>query len=245
MQKKKFAVIFSGFVFVLIGMIVLPSVLFGINDYSLINRVKIEDFDFSDDEFSEVKSLSTEESLDLICREINDDGNIAVIDNSGAFGDTQKEIIFKSMCDELSHMQEIGAFPKFDISGVSMLKFTVTTCIDISNTDNYVKTAYIAAQNSNISFQATMDMNTGYIYYYSVANADNPKELDIVELIKSFSNYLGISFDISANGNDVVYDAEYGAASTYGGSYIMFSNSGVEYNVVYTDDSIIFELMPK
>lgn len=247
MPKKKFAMIFSGFVFVLIGMILLPSVLFGMNDYSLVNGVKLENFDLSDNESSKIKSLSTEESLDLICREINDDGNIAVIDNSGAFDDTQKEMIFKNMCDELSHMQEMGAFPEFDTSDFSMVKFTVNTYIDISNADNYVKMSYIAAQNSNMSFQAIMDMQTGYIYQYSVYNAIDLKKLNIIALMEGFSSYLDISFDICVDGNEAVYDSEGDASYEYGitSSYIMFSSSGVEYNVVYTDDWVGFELMQK
>lgn len=227
MSKKKFGLIFSGFVALLICMILLPSFLFKLSDYALINRVKIEELDLSQSQNSDLKTLSTEERLELMSNKN------AFVENDGAFDETQKKQLFNDACEELSKLQDLGACPKFDMSNFKMVKFSATAYIDLFNAENYVKTIYIAAQNNNDNFNVIMDLETGKIYHYAINGYNKLSEDDVMGIMKCFADYLGMDFDISANKNP--YDVA--------DAYTMQSSSGIGYHIIYAPDFISFELM--
>lgn len=231
MPKKKFAMIFIMFVAVLVCMIFLPSVLFEISDYTLSRQIKTEEFDFIHKK-SDKKILSTEERLRLILHEDND--NIAIIDNSSAFDETQQQKIFKRMCKELKYIQDLGACPEFDVSDFDMVTFYIYAYTDMLDPERYVKAVYIAAKDGDSIFQVMMDLETEKIYYYSIYEIDSFNKLDVLSVIDTFAIYLGLSCDI----------IDYKVYKT-SGEYTVSLGSGIEYIVFYNNNNINFTLMQK
>lgn len=193
MSKKKYVLIFVSFAAALMVMLLLPFILFRVKDYSVINRAKFKEIEAVGDDFFTTESLDTAESMALLFQDSADgDDNVVVIDNTGAYSDAQSARIFRNICEEAVNMQNVGAFPRLDMSAFKPDKFCVSTYIDMSDTRHYVKVAYVTAFNGSSLFEATMNLETNRIYYYSLCHPVITQKTDVEDLLQNFINYLGM-----------------------------------------------------
>lgn len=197
MSKMKTFLRFGAFFLALALLLVLPFLLFQIKDYTVMNRTKLEEIASFGDDFLHTEPLGTAESMALLCKSGTNDGeNTVVIDNIGAYNDEQSERIFYNVCEEIANMQDMGAFPKVDMSFFDMANFYVSTYVDTSDPRRYVKVVNVEGKSSTAMFEATMNLETNQIYYYSLCHPVITENADIDSLLENFLNYLNIEGNV-------------------------------------------------
>ena len=176
---------------VLIFALILPYFLFKNYDKRLLGNVYTEKF--TDPSSVKIDELDTKSRLEIIFGYSNK-SNIVRTDKNEAETPEKTESNINATLNEIKKMQEIGAFPDINIEDKDVtLTYSISqTYTDLLSMGKYVKVNSLAFSCKNGSIQILKDNETNKIYQYEVMTAESLENLNIPNIAKNLSDYLGI-----------------------------------------------------
>lgn len=191
-------------VFVLISALLFPSFLFKIYDNRLLGNVYTEKF--KNPSLVKIDKLDTKSRLEIICGYGNQN-NIVLTDKNEVENPEKAKSNINTTLNEIQKMQEIGAFPDINLKDKNVaLTYSISqTYTDLSSLGKYVKLNSLDFSYNNCTMQILKDNETNQIYQYEIIMDESFENLDIPNLAKSLSDYLGIQLsNLSYKGENPV-----------------------------------------